>query len=272
VTESDSARISAQKAPPSDFQDYFDELAEAISGASEPPDPGDGSEDGLRARIVAACRVLHQHGLVEHLEHVSARLPGDDAFLITPRKHLGRLRVDDIAVVGMDGAWRSGEHAPPPFLWLHRDIFAARPDVDAIVHTHQTVARALVMAGISVPPIDRAGARWLVGPAPVYPVPDLMFDADHRQAAVAMLGGARILHEASHGTDYLAPSVEEATVAAVLMERQGRIWHLAAQLGTPAVLPSAVLEGSEQQEPTFAEWWRHLYSKLPARDELTNGR
>jgi ribulose-5-phosphate 4-epimerase/fuculose-1-phosphate aldolase len=266
VSEADSARISAQKAPPADFQDFFDELAGVRDGGTIPPDPGDGSEEGLRRRVAAACRLLFHHGLVEHLEHVSVRLPAGDAFLITPRKHLGRLRPADIAVVGMDGTWQRGELPPPPFLWLHRDIFEARPDVDAIVHTHQPVARGLVMAGALPRPVDRAGASWLADPAPVYAVPDLMFDPEHRAGALALLGDARVLHEASHGTDYLAQTVEEATVAAILYERQARIWHLASQLGTPAVLPDEVVEAAAAEEPGFMEWWRHLHAELPAVD------
>ena len=257
VSATDSARISAQKAPPADFQDFFDELSAPRVGI-EPPDVTDGSEPGLRDRVVAACRLLFQHGLVEHLEHVSVRLPGADAFLITPRKHLGHLRPAEIAVVGMDGLWRAGNLAPPPFLWLHRDIFAARPDVAAIVHTHQTMARALLVAGANLPPVDRAGASWLARPAAVYHVPDLMFDAHHRQRALAQLGDANILHEASHGTDFLASTVEAGTVAAILYERQARIWHRATQLGQPASLPVEVLDNLDLQEPGFMEWWRHL--------------
>lgn len=264
VATADSARITDQKAPPGDFQDFFAELARSRPPAPEMPDAADGSEGGLRARIAAACRLLFAHGLVEHLEHVSVLLPGGDRFLMTPRKHLGRLRAGDIAVVGMDGAWREGPLPPPPFLWLHRDLFEARPDVRAIVHTHQPVGRALVMAGTEVRPIVRAGAGWVAARRATYPVPDLMFDPIHRAGALAVLGGARILHEASHGTEYLAATVEEATVGAILYERQARMWHLASQLGRPAGLPPGVLSAAGAEEPSDLDWWRFLWSELSA--------
>jgi ribulose-5-phosphate 4-epimerase/fuculose-1-phosphate aldolase len=265
VRVEDSARVSAQKAPASDFQGYFDTVAEP---RTEPPPAratDDETEAALRERIVAACRVLFAHGLVEHLEHVSVRLRHEDAFLITPRAHLGRLAAGDVAVVGMDGTWRRGPLAPPPFLWLHRDILAARPEVQAIVHTHQTVARGLVMAGILPQPIDRAGAGWLARPAAVYPIPDLMFDPVHRSGALSVLGDARVLHEAAHGSDYLAATVEEATVGAVLYERQARIWHLASRLGSPESLPRAVLAGLDAEEPAPLDWWRFLLSRVSGK-------
>ena len=72
---------------------------------------------------------------------------------------------------------------PPPFLWFHRDIFAARPDVDAIVHTHQINARAVALSSESFGPVIRAGARY-ANASVVYDVPDLMFDEVHRRRAV----------------------------------------------------------------------------------------
>ncbi|MGP1674058.1 MAG: class II aldolase/adducin family protein [Candidatus Limnocylindrales bacterium] len=264
VSPEDSARISGQKAPPADFQDYFDAVAESRAPGAPSPNPGDGSEAGLRQRVAAACHLLYHHGLIQHLEHVSVRLPDGAGFLITPRRHLGRLRPDEIAVVDMAGQWRNGPLEPPPFLWLHRDIFVARPEIDAIVHTHQLHARALVMAGRAIQPMDRAGAGWLAVPAATYEVPDLMFGEVHRRAALERLGQARILHEASHGTDYLAGTVEEATVGALHYERQARLWYLASRLGTPIALSLDVLDGVADEEPSDMDWWRYFRSEMPA--------
>ena len=262
VSAADSARISGQKAPAADFQGYFDAVASSRPTVPPSADPDDGSEGGLRRRVTAACQLLYHHGLIQHLEHVSVRLPDGAGFLITPRGHLGLLRPEEIAVVDMSGQWRSGPLEPPPFLWLHRDIFQARPDVDAIVHTHQPYARALAMAGQTVEPTDRAGAHWLAEPAAVYTVPDLMFDEVHRRAAVDRLGQSRILHEVSHGTDYLAGTVEEATVGALQYERQARLWHLASRLGTPTALTREVLDRVVAQEPSDTDWWHYFRSEL----------
>ena len=263
VPEVDSARVAAQKAPASDFQDYFDQVAEGPE-PSPGPDPTDDSEAGLRRRIVAACQLLYHHGLIQSLEHLSVRLPGDDAFLMTPRRHLGRLLPAEIAVVGMDGKWRSGPLTPPPFLWLHRDIFTARPEVLAIVHTHQLLVRALLMAGAEIRPLYRGGAGWAATPAAVHETPDLMFDPGQRAAATAVLGNARVLHQVSHGSDFLAATIEEATVGALHLERQARLWHLAAQLGEPQALPHEVLARLPGEEPDDLDWWRYFRSELPS--------
>ena len=263
VPEADSDRISAQKAPPADFQDYFDQV---VDGQTVPatPDPTDDSEAGQRARIVAACQLLYHHGLIQSLEHVSVRLPGQDAFLMTPRRHLGRLLPAEIAVVGMDGTWQSGPLPPPPFLWLHRDIFAARPDVLAIVHTHQLLVRGMVMAGVPILPLYRGGAHWAATEPAIHETPDLMFDPDQRAAAMAILGDAVVMHEASHGSDFLSTTVEEATVGALQLERQARLLQIASRLGDPAALRPEVLAALAGEEPSDLDWWRYFRSELPA--------
>jgi L-fuculose-phosphate aldolase len=263
VTPEDSRRINSQKAPPQDFQQFFDEIAEARPPSTVGHDVSDISDEALRGRIATACRLLYHHGLIEHLEHVSVRLPGRSQFLMTPRRPLGRLPAEAIATVDMGGQWVAGPDEPPPFLWFHRDIFAARRDVSAIVHTHQPFARALAMTDAEFGPLYRGGAHYLRQPAPVYDVPDLMFDPKHRQAAVGLLGENNILHERAHGVDFLAETVEEATVMAVLYERQARLLHLARQLGTPTFLGPAALDTAQQTDASWRDWWAFFLAELP---------
>ena len=47
------------------------------------------SSPELRAEVLTACRVLTRFRIVEGFGHVSARIPGADRILITPRKALG---------------------------------------------------------------------------------------------------------------------------------------------------------------------------------------
>jgi ribulose-5-phosphate 4-epimerase/fuculose-1-phosphate aldolase len=264
VSEQDAQRVAAQRAPADDYLTYLG----AVAGADPAPLPREGrrtdalDEDEIRAQMVAACRVLYRHGLVEHLEHVSHRLPNGSGFLITPRGHMGRLRPDHLARIDGEGRWVGGPLAPPPFLWLHRDMFRARPEVQAIVHTHQPYARAYAIAGEPVVPLYRAGARWLRSPAPIYPVPDLIFDEEHRRGTLDALASGNIVHERSHGTDFLGTSIEQATAAAVHYERAAWLQHQARPLGRPRPLPDSVLDRLEAEEPSDEDWWRDLLAEL----------
>jgi ribulose-5-phosphate 4-epimerase/fuculose-1-phosphate aldolase len=262
VSIEDARRINDQKAGPSDFFGFLSQVATRRPPTESPLDYRDNSIDSLRRRVVLACRLLYKHGLVEHLEHVSVRIPGHEAFLITPRKHLAMLAPEDLATVGMDGRWLSGPLEPPPFLWFHRDVFVARRDVDAIVHTHQSYARTLALSATQLGAVNRGGAEYLKGPR-VYPVPDLMFDEAHRRPAVALLNDSNVLHESSHGVDFLSTTVEEATVAAILYEDQARTFTIARRLGTPKLLGDRVLDAGLGHDPSWVNWWAYYLSELP---------
>ena len=265
VDAADSERIDGQKAPTDDFMDYYADVAAHRPVGTVPPAPDD-SEGGLRRRIVLACRLLYHHGLIEHLEHVSVRAGDGSSFLITPRGHLGRLEPEQIATVDMEGRWVAGPLEPPPFRRFHRDILLARPEVLAIVHTHQPHARAMAVAGVALRPLHRSGAAELLGPQPVYDVPDLMFDAEHRRAAVSLLGAATMLHERSHGVDFLSETVEAATVRALHYEDQARVHLVASRLGSPAALHDDMVEAARRIDPTPFDWWRHHLAELPSID------
>ncbi|HEX2767326.1 MAG TPA: class II aldolase/adducin family protein [Candidatus Limnocylindria bacterium] len=262
----DAERIFAQKAPPDDFMGYFADVATHRPPGTPAPDMDD-SEEGIRRRIVVACRLLQHHGLIEHLEHVSVRIGDGSTFLITPRGHLGRLATGDIATVDMEGRWVAGPLEPPPFLHFHRDIFLARPDVTAIVHTHQPHARALAVAGgTPLRPLHRSGAAQLLGEEPVYDVPDLMFDPDHRRPAMALLGDAATMHERSHGVDFLSDTVEAATAHALAYEDHARMHLAARRVGVPTTIDEGFVRAAGRIDPAPTDWWRHHLAELPAPD------
>ncbi|MFQ5849800.1 MAG: class II aldolase/adducin family protein [Candidatus Binatia bacterium] len=254
VSREQAARITAQRAGMEDYHDYYASLDPGAK-PDPPPKPPLNSVEGVKEVVAIACHILQRLGLVRHLEHVSHRLPCQDLFVISPRGDLGRVRPEEMATVDMSGNWVDGPLAPPPFRFLHRDILLARPDVQAIVHTHETYGRLYPAAGLSIPPVHRTGARVVRYGLPVYDVPDLIFDQEPRRAVLALLGKGSIVHERAHGTDYAAASIEEATCAAIQREWLAELHHRAAQLGSPRVLPDSVLARLPEEEPSPAEWW-----------------
>ncbi len=254
VSAAEAARIASQRAGMEDFRDYYSSLDPGPKPAPAPMAPLN-SIKGVKERVALACQVLHRFGLVNHLEHVSHRLPGQDRFVISPRGDMGKIRPENLATVDLSGNWVEGPLAPPPFRFLHRDIFAARRDVQAIVHTHETYGRIYPVAGLSIPPVHRIGANLVEHTLPVYDVPDLIFDEEPRRAVVALLGQGNIVHERAHGTDFVATNIEEALAAAIHRERLGELHHRALQLGRPRPLPAYMLERLPEELPCAGEWW-----------------
>lgn len=262
VSLGQATRIASQKAGIEDFRNFYFSLD---PGPSPPPEPKPSPDtvEGVKELVTTACHMLRRFGVVQHLEHVSHRLPKQDRFVISPRCDLGRVRAEEMATVDMSGNWVDGPLLPPPFRFLHRDIFLARPDVRAIVHTHETYGRLYPAAGLSIPPVHRTGAEIARYKLPVYDVPDLIFDEGPRRAVVTLLGQGSIVHERAHGTDYVAATIEEATAAAIHREWLAELHHRASQLGNPKVLPESVLAKLSEQSPSPAEWWDYWTGLFP---------
>lgn len=106
----------------------------------------------LRDAIVGAGRRLGARGLIAAGEgNLSIRL-GDGQLLVTPTgRRKDELAAADLVVVpelaGRDRT-RSAGPRPSSDIAIHRAIYAARPDVQAVVHAHLPAAMALTLAGL----------------------------------------------------------------------------------------------------------------------------
>ncbi len=108
--------------------------------------------NALREDIVTLTRALDAAGLVPNKSgNVSARHgPG---FLITPAGvPYAELQPGQVVELGPGGEPRGGTGRPSSEWRMHAAIYAARPDVTAVVHTHSPRATALACAGRGIPP------------------------------------------------------------------------------------------------------------------------
>ena len=96
------------------------------------PDPD------LVDRLVLANRILYDHGIVDGLGHVSVRHPdAPGVFLLSCNRAPAMVRRRDITLYDFDGNAVS-EGAERPYLerFIHAEIYRARPEVKAVVHSH----------------------------------------------------------------------------------------------------------------------------------------
>jgi len=246
------------------FYESFDEPYRGGADAREqwPDEPGE--TNAIRRRVALACRILDRQGtLVGYLEHVSHRASTSaPAFAMSPAKRFASMLPSDIGLVSMEGDCPpiDGPLPPAPFRLYHRDVFDARPTVNAIVHTHEMYGRALVMGGHTPQPIFRVGAVQASELFRCTVEPSLAFSEQNRRLNVALLGDGSALHILSHGTDFVAPTLEEAVVDAVQREQLARINISAARLGEPKPLSKRALSELERDGPTYADWWRYYAS------------
>jgi L-fuculose-phosphate aldolase len=199
---------------------------------------GDG-EPALRAAVVATARAMNAAGINRgKAGNVSAR--GGDAhggaFLVTPSgMPYDTLAPEDIVVVRLDGT-ATGRRAPSSEWRFHRDIYRARPETQAIVHTHGPFAAALACHERGVPPfhymVARAGGRDIrCARYATFGTQEL---SDH---ALAALDGRRACLLAHHGAIAIGTSLADALALAGEVETLCEMYWRALALGEPPLLP-----------------------------------
>ncbi|PRX68555.1 ribulose-5-phosphate 4-epimerase/fuculose-1-phosphate aldolase [Nonomuraea fuscirosea] len=161
------------------------------------------NRDEQRAEIIAAARSLFQRGLTHgSTGNLSVRV--GEHLLVTPTgSSLGTVEADELSLIDAAGAHVSGPR-PSKEAFLHAAMLRARPEANAVVHTHSTYAAAV---------------SCLDGLDPEDALPPLT-------AYFAMrVGRLPLLPYFAPGDQVLEPAAEEAarTHAALLLSNHGPI-------------------------------------------------
>ena len=197
-----------------------------------------------REHILWGCKTMCERGYVLGTAgNISARVRDADLFIITPTTlPYDELTAADLVVVDMDGAVVTGARKPSMEYMMHRNILAARPDVECVVHTHSKFATAASsMEGVrSVPVIDIETAMYIGGEVAVAPFAP-PGSADLAAAAARSLGDlAGVLLE-GHGAISVGQTMKEAMTAGDILERNCEMFLLIRAAGTVRPLPPGPL-------------------------------
>lgn len=110
-------------------------------------------EEVLRQEVVWAAKLMWRKGyVIGTAGNISARLEDLDAILITPSgASYEDMTPEDVVLCTLAGKKLSGAGKPSSELPVHAAIYQARPEVNAIVHTHSIYATALAVARKEIP-------------------------------------------------------------------------------------------------------------------------
>jgi len=167
------------------------------------------TEMELRAEIVAVAQEIDRAGFCPSKSgNVSARL--GDGLLITPSGlPYARTTPDDLIHLALDGAVLSGKGKPSSEWPFHTEIYKARPDAQAIVHTHSPRATALASTRRGIPAFHYMIA--LCGGADIRCADYATFGTPELAAnAVKGLEGRKAVLLANHGVIALGGSLAGA--------------------------------------------------------------
>lgn len=194
----------------------------------------------LAKRLARTCNGLHAAGLSPARSgNVSAR---DGSLLwITPKGFsLKDVRPEHLVMIWPGNRVVSDENLEPSSeLPMHQAIYAAHPDIQAVVHTHSPKATALAVAHQDLREPILSEALQTIGEVPLVDF-RLPGSAQLGEAVARALTGHRAVLLANHGVVAVGDTLEDACHTLELVENYAEIYLLSRQLGARPLDAEAV--------------------------------
>lgn len=204
-----------------------------------------------RKAVLEASLWLCEHGFFGSSRgtggNVSARIEGERLIAVTPSSvKYHDLSPEDICVVDLDGAVVEAKRAPSVETGMHAVIYRSRPDVNAVVHTHQIFGSVFALINHPIPALFDE-VSFTLGPV-VEVVPYGLSGSTDLVNNVAgkLSNNANAYIIQNHGIIALGKSLDKAMLAAELLEKVAHIYCLALSTGKSVTeLPGATREMAE---------------------------
>ncbi len=198
-------------------------------------------EARAKAALVDGFHILARYGLGARVAgHLTARIPGGAGFW-THRFGLGfeEIQLADLVACNLDLSAREGGAPINPTMHIHAQIYLARPDVGAIVHTHGPAVVALSATGAAFVPCSQM--------AGIFHDDIATFDEDElivlapeegAQMAAALAGRSSLILK-NHGCLVTGATLEQAVLRTIVLEEAAEVQLRAMAAGGASGLNAA---------------------------------
>jgi HCOMODA/2-hydroxy-3-carboxy-muconic semialdehyde decarboxylase len=218
----------------------------------------------LVEKLVLANRILYRQGVVDGFGHVSARHDQSPThFLLARNMAPALVRRDDILTFDLDGAAQDA-NGRRVYLerFIHAEIYRARPDVQAVVHSHSP---SVIPFGVTRQPLRPIFhmSGFLGEGAALFEIRDTAGDTDMLisnatlgVALATVLGERSTVLMRGHGSTVVGSSVEQAVYRAIYAEVNARLQIQATQLGEVTYLNTQeAMKAAASNDTQLARVW-----------------
>jgi HCOMODA/2-hydroxy-3-carboxy-muconic semialdehyde decarboxylase len=196
---------------------------------------------GLIDDLVAGSRILADHGVLDAYGHVSARSDKrPDHFIMSRSRAPALVSAADLVEWNADSEAATGDKRKG-FIerYIHGEIYRARPEVMAVVHSHSPSVIPFGVTKSRLRPIYHMGS-FLWSGTPVWDIRKvreendlLVRDRPLGAALAGALGKCNCVLMRGHGMTVIGASVQEAVFRAIYTEMNARLQIQATQLEGP---------------------------------------
>ena len=221
--------------------------------------------DEIRQECALGARFIWQE-LRDVWGHVASRLPSGDGFALKFVRLEDENDPDEVRAYDYEGRQIAGTKGTPGEITIYTEVFKARPEVNAVVHTHPHVATALTTAGKTVFAITHQSSQLGDG-IPVFRG-NFIDGVEIGQDLAQELGDGHAILMKGHGLVTVGGSVPTAVGGTLLVEQAAKQQIMASMVGIPEILPKELRDYQwvPGQEAPYdggphggaANLWKHL--------------
>lgn len=187
-----------------------------------------------KQKLIDAGRILEAEGHGDLTRgHVSVRVPGDPShFYMKPHSFgFDEITMENIVVCNLEGEKVGGGGRRHSEVFIHSEIYCARPDVMSVIHAHPTHAVALSATGKRLRAISQPSVAFKDGFPYFTDTIDLIRGRDTGGGVARALGQCKAVVLRNHGVAVVGASVEEATILTIMLDNACHIQLLAEGAG-----------------------------------------
>jgi len=229
----------------------------------------------LAADLVLANRILVDQGVLDAFGHVSARLTAG-TFLLARNRAPGLVVESDLIEYRFDG---STDDPRVGYLerFAHAEIYRARPEVGAIVHSHSPSVVPLSTLPAGLRPLLHMAGFLGAAPVPVFEMREefgdstdlLITSTSHGRALADTLGERAAALMRGHGAVVVGSDLPTAVFRAVYTELNAQAQVRAMMIGQPNYLtPGEARATSESIGGQIGRAWDAWGSVVSSRSRL----
>jgi L-ribulose-5-phosphate 4-epimerase len=173
------------------------------------------SSNPTQERLIEAGLIIDHHDLGDMTRgHVSIRMPNDPThFYMKPHSFgFDEITPENMVICNLQGEKVGGTGRKHSEVYIHSEIYKARPDVNSIIHAHPTHAVAFSATGQRLQPVSQPSVAFAEGLPYFDEAIDLIRTPALGQGVATALGKCKAVLMRNHGVTVVGPTVEEATI------------------------------------------------------------
>ena len=221
-------------------------------------------DEALR-NLVIGNRILAHENVVDAYGHISVRHPDNpEHFLLSRSRAPALVEAGDIMEFTLDGTV-VGDDRRPPYLerFIHGAIYAARPDVNSVVHSHAEETLAFGITNVTLQPVIHV-ANVIGAEIPTWDISDNFGDAtnllvtnnDQGRDLAQRIGRNNVVLMRGHGFAAVGATIMDVVRVSVYLPVNARVLTTAMRFGAFKPLSAGEIANRAAFDPRAASGWR----------------